>query len=77
MQVDINEMQFIKDNTKSGMYSIIADRLNEKGIKATRFTVAKDASSINKNSEYDPELIKELREVFTMLTGKSFQNHSK
>jgi hypothetical protein len=74
MQVDVNELKFIKDNTPNGMYSIIAERLRKRGVEATRFTVAKEATSIkNDDADYNAEIISELREVFTLLTGLSYQ----
>lgn len=74
MQVDVNELKFIKENTPNGMYSIIAERLTERGVRATRFTVAKECTAIKVDGDYNPEFIKELREVFTLLTGMSYQN---
>lgn len=74
MQVDVNELKYIKDNTPNGMYSIIAERLRKRGIDATRFTVAKEVTSIKTDdANYNSEVIKELREVFTLLTGLSYQ----
>lgn len=73
MQVDVRELEFIKQNTPAGMYSIIAQRLNEKGIAATRFTVAKEATNIKGSGEYNEVFINELREVFTLLTGLSYE----
>lgn len=73
MQVDVNELKYIKENTPNGMYSIIAERLRKRGIEATRFTVAKEVTSIKtEDSDYNPEFIKELREVFNLLTGLTY-----
>lgn len=74
MQVDVNELKFIKDHTPNGMYSIIAERLRNRGVDATRFTVAKECTAIKADGDYNPEFIKELREVFTLLTGMTYQH---
>jgi hypothetical protein len=66
MQVDINELAFIKANAPKGLYSVVADRLIEKGYKTTRFIVAKEVSTIK--DDYRPEIINEIREVFALLS---------
>lgn len=65
MQVDVNELSFIKKHTKAGLYSAVAERLSEKGFPVTRFKVAKEVSSIK--DDYQPEIINEVREVFALL----------
>ena len=72
MQVDVNELLFIKENTPNGMYSIIAERLRKRGVDATRFTVAKECTSIKVDGDYNQEVITELREVFYLLTGLQY-----
>lgn len=66
MQVDLYELLFIKENAPKGIWSIVAERLNDKGFKdVTRFTVANEVTGID--SDYRPEIINEVREVFAML----------
>jgi hypothetical protein len=71
MQVDVNELAFIMKHKKRSMFQIVADRLNQKGIEATRHAVVNEVSRIKE--DYRPEIIEEVREVFTFQTGKSYQ----
>lgn len=71
MQVDVNELAFIMKNKRPGMFTTVANRLNQKGIPATRHSVANEVTKIK--DEYKDEIIQEVREVFTFMTGLTYE----
>lgn len=71
MQVDPNELKFIQENAPNGLFSMVAANLIKSGFHTTRFVVAKEASSIK--PEYREEIITELRRVFELNTGLTYE----